>query len=330
MSVDIMKFWLGVEVVPPPPSLVPTGVPFIDKLLGGGQKAAGVYGLLGPIGSCKTTTGIMLAVEAARRLYQVEGETGQSFAVMVSYEQSIAELQARALSCATGIPSSEFTNRPRDMVLRDHAVKPESIAFLRRLNFVSLLDTDPVIRRRLAEGINGIADHVHHLQEQRHANVGLVVVDYVGFIASYKMMSITDTSNLVRSAGDCARKHIANPNACPVWLIHQLSGSANQSASHGYRVRRKHADGSSKFGDSLDATFVMGKPNPEQWLSVQCLSSSNHFKPRTCFALLRGDICRVEEAGEKFIVRRKVSVNLKPDDSVAADDDQQIDDELFY
>lgn len=329
MSIDVLNSWLGFNAVPPPPPLMPTGVPFIDKLLGGGQDVAGVYGLLGPIGSCKTTTGIMLAVEAARRLYQVEGVTGQSFAVMVSYEQSIAELKARALSCATGIPTSKLTNRPTAHVLRERGVQSETIAFLGRLVFVSFLEPDSVVKQRLEDGITGIAEHVHYLQAQRHANVGFVVVDYVGFIASYKMMSITDTSTLVRSAGDRARKHIAKPNACPVWLIHQLSGSANQSASHGYRVRRKHADGSTKFGDSLDATFVMGKPNPEQWLSVQCLSSSNHFKPRTCFALLRGDICRVEEAGEKFIVRREASMTVGPDVCVAADDDQQTDAELF-
>lgn len=322
MSIDIMKLFSGGDATPPPPPLVRTGVPFIDELLGGGQKAAGVYGLLGPIGSCKTTTGIMLAVEAARRLEQAEGSDAGSFVVMVSYEQYIAELQARAMSCVTGIPTSEFTNRPTGEVLRERGVKAETIAFLRRLIFVSFPDADPVIKQRLEDGITGIADHVHFIQDQRHANVGLVVVDYIGFIATLQEMSNADTSNLVRSAGDHARKHIARPNACPVWLIHQLSGAANSGAQHGFRVCQQQADGSSKFGDSLDATFVLGKPNPEQWLSVQCLSASNRFKPRACFALLRGEICRVEEAGEKFIVRRKASVNLKSDDSVAADDDQ--------
>ena len=329
MSIGIRKNLQGGDNTQTPPQLVPMGVPFIDKLLGGGMEPNGVYGLLGPFGSCKTTTGIMFAVETARRLELTEGKAASSFVVMVNYEQSIAELQARALSCATGIPTSDFTNRPKDKALRERGIKSETIAFLRRLVFVSFIDTDPVLRMRLEEGITGIAEHVHCLQAQRQANVGLVVVDYVGFIATLQELSITDTTNLVRSAGDHARKHIAIPNACPVWLIHQLSGAANSDARHGYRVGRKQADGSPMFGDCLDATLLMGKPNPEQWLSVQCLSSSNHFKPRTCFALLRGDICRVEEAGEKFIVRREARMNLEHDDSMAADDDQRSDDELF-
>lgn len=319
MSIDIMKVFSGGDATPPPPPLVPTGVPLIDKLLGGGQNARGVYGLLGPIGSCKTTTGIMLAVEAARRLERAEGRTGGSFVVMVSYEQYSAELQARAMSCVTGIPTSEFTNRPTGEVLRERGVKAETIAFLRRLIFVSFPDADPVIKQRLEDGITGIADHVHFLQDQRQANVGLVVVDYIGFIATLQEMSDADTSNLVRSAGDCARRHIAEPDSCSVWLIHQLSGAANNGAAHGYRVGQRQADGSSKFGDSLDATIVMGKPTPKQWLTVQCVSASSRLKPHACFALLRGDICRVEEAAEKFVVRREGRSNLRRDDSTLDD-----------
>lgn len=316
---------------PPISPLVPTHIPFIDVLLGGGQKQDGVYGLLGPIGSCKTTTGIMLAVEGARRLEAIAGKAGRSIVMMVSYEQKAFELQTRALSCVTGIASSQFTNQDRNTVLRRHGIKPDQIAFLNRLVFVSHVDGDLNTKQRLEEGMSGIADLVSDLCDERDAHVGLVIVDYLGAIATITDMSLKETSQLVASAGNRARLHIARRNDCPVWLVHQVSGQANNRAAHGLRIRSSQADGSAGFSRSLDATLVFGKPNLSNLFTVECaIRERKTTQCRHRFASLKGDICRIEDAGEEFVTQSDAKLDADFDDPATNVKGQQFDDDDIF
>ncbi len=316
--------------VPSKSPLVPTGVPFIDKMLGGGQIQDGVYGLLGPFGSCKTTTGVMLAVEAARRMELDEGKAAGSFVVMFSYEQTRVELQALALACATGIPTSTFKNCHQPAVLREYEVKPHQISFLSRLVFVNYVDADGDLRGQLDSGIIGIADHLKQLQTSRDANVGLVIVDYIGAIATINNMSSVEAERFVGSVGQEACLRIARPNGCPVWLIHQLSGEANQIALHGLRARSEQTSDSTRFDSRLNATFVMGRPNDANLLTVRCTVKENHtIRTLDRIASLRGDICRIEETAESYVVRRAARHQVSGDNAATSKRVMEIDCDIF-
>lgn len=308
--------------------LVPTNVPLVDKLLGGGVESRGVYGLLGPYGSCKTTLGIMLAVEAARRLHQAEGDAGRSIVVLVSYEQTVAELRGRALSYVTGIPTRSITHIDSAADCSAPVVRREQTAFLRRLLIISDFDADKETKRQLRKGITGIASLIEQLRQARKCGIGLVIVDYVGAIAALRDLDEVRTSQLVESAGSDARRSIALPNECPVWLIHQLNGSANQSAKRGYLVKREQADGGRKFTDSLDGVICLGQPNAEQWLTVQSYVQRTFCK-NACFAQLRADICLVEYAGEERTIRRHAG-SMKDDERPDRNAPRSLNDDDFF
>ena len=81
--------------------LVTTGLPFLDRFLGGGHTGGELYGVLGPYGSCKTTLALMLLVEGAKSFMRkrsaddYEGKIPLAF--MVSYETRTPEMRNRSV-----------------------------------------------------------------------------------------------------------------------------------------------------------------------------------------------------------------------------------------
>lgn len=80
-----------------------TGLPFIDYYLGGGDVEGEVYGLLGPVGSCKTTLAVQLSTLGAARDYAEwlagEGKTPLKVSYHFNYEGPIDVIKMRALCC---------------------------------------------------------------------------------------------------------------------------------------------------------------------------------------------------------------------------------------
>ena len=78
----------------------PTGVCYVDHILNGGTLAGELYGVLAPSGGGKTTTGIAIAVERARR---------QLHTALFSYETEVQpEISNRVYMVAGNIPRKAF------------------------------------------------------------------------------------------------------------------------------------------------------------------------------------------------------------------------------
>jgi hypothetical protein len=80
-----------------------TGCAVFDKLHDGGARACQYSGFLAPYGGGKTALTLNAAVACAKRKRHV--------AVFQYEQQVVVELKPRILSCATGVPSSEFVDR---------------------------------------------------------------------------------------------------------------------------------------------------------------------------------------------------------------------------
>ena len=65
------------------------------------------------------------------------------------------------------------------------------------------------------------------------------------------------------------RSHIAAELECPVWLVHQLSGKANEKGPGAFYDYTDSAE-SKSFAENLDFCFVIGKPNAENLCQLTC------------------------------------------------------------
>jgi hypothetical protein len=86
-----------------------TGMGWIDRYMGGGERIGEVYGFLAPYGTCKTTLGVQLWTESAIMACAEAGESDGGdgsigLSVFVSFEApKLPELAHRALMCTTRV-----------------------------------------------------------------------------------------------------------------------------------------------------------------------------------------------------------------------------------
>ena len=292
---------------------VPTGVPYMDDLLGGGMLPTGVYGLLGPIGSCKTMTAVQLMVASARASEATAPQAIKT-AVMYAYEMSHVELRQRTLSSGTGLPTRTFAENSLSNLIRQETVRPDTLSYLKHLEYVVYDEVNADVQTLMESGIAGIAKHLEdHVSPGR--DIDLVVIDYVGAIGQTRDSSPHKERLIVECAADDARRLIAEPFDCPVLLIHQYSGDANHRGKQGYRLRASHASASHEFAARLDACFAFGEPRGDTRIqTLECVSGTRRHCGGHRFVRLRGDICRMEEVGERVVIERNTTndTSLRP------------------
>ena len=276
-----------------------TGIDFIDPCLGPVRPGGQLYGLLGPIGVGKSTLGAMIAVEGAKRAYagQMVSEMPATW-VYVNIDGKASDMQERLISHGAKISRNE-TSRDRDGLLANlstnenyHAFETERRAELphredlllgeteRLIDFSSrvygrhfrLVDLDSVEwgrtqpSQRIAERLGCMALDVQ---------IAGVVIDYVG--RAVKDFVDPDffriPAETIRFIQGCRRQIVDRWN-CPVWLIHQLNGEANQKKPGAMQHHRDAADCGS-FGENLDACFVLGQRDRISGaFLLQCTKSS--------------------------------------------------------
>ena len=82
---------------------ISTGFPFVDLFLEGGDVEGEVYGLLGPVGSCKTTLMVQFSTGGALRDWAIWEASGRKCPLKISYhfnyEGPIDAIKQRALCC---------------------------------------------------------------------------------------------------------------------------------------------------------------------------------------------------------------------------------------
>ena len=282
------------------PEPIRTRVDFIDKLLGG-QLAQGVHGLLGPIGSGKTTLAIQIAVEGAR-IQQEKAwlkETAGSW-VFVSCDDAGRHIVRRAFSHAAKVDREAIgQGRPSDVRLANKYERSRS---------KELAMPDGVVPSELERCTTAselLGNHFHLVdfssgspvnksfspmtfvsQElQRLAQVGPisgVVVDYIGALARRHMnldgSSRANQSQVIQQMLAEAKTCIANRFDCPVWLVHQLNRAANRRSALQPQHHRDAAE-CKHFDEFLDACLCFGCQDAETRCMLMHRSKSPFTEP---------------------------------------------------
>lgn len=136
-----------------------------------------------------------------------------------------------------------------------------------------------------------------------------IVIDYVGLMCWNYLQAQGHKDDrmlrhLVGKAPSVFRNKVALHFKCPVYLIHQLSGAANDKSS-GARLSHTDAAEAKNFGENLDFCFIVGPPNGEllfQFINSKHRRSGAHDP---LIMRLRGELSRIESTGEMYRVDTK-------------------------
>jgi hypothetical protein len=268
-----------------PHQLIPTGIPFLDRPMQGGQLPKGVHGFLGPIGGGKTTLAAMLAVEGAWAQYRNRDQAAQSgcwvlatigeparhiWPRITSYGAKIARQTIEVASCVEDLTSAyglrDYERRLVDELgdvdgaERGELGRLEALQRVLRGHF-SHLDLDSRTRFDRAKGPAGdIRNHLEALRSTGQPIAG-VVIDYIGkavdrFVQWNEIPPRLISHYIQEFLRDC-RELIAERFGCPVWVFHQLAGAAN---GRGAACCLTHVDAKEcrHLGEHVDTCFVIG------------------------------------------------------------------------
>ncbi len=260
-----------------------TGIDFLDQYLPHSQPANLVYGLLGPIGVGKSTLGAMIAVEGAKKEYarRLAGSTSGTW-VIVNFDGSETDVLERIVSHGAKISRSQryrrsiqenlsriWANHLYELKRKEELPQAKGILFgeTERLRYFTahLWNQELHLLHLASEGISRaeplvqtISGHIERLVQ--HRRIAGVVIDYVGMAVREYVghdSPYWELSHEICSFVSDSREQIAERWDCPVWLVHQLNGAANQNRPG---IVQHHNDASEcrRFGEGLDACFTLG------------------------------------------------------------------------
>lgn len=285
----------------------PTRCKFFDTLLNGGQGAKEVIGLLGPHGSCKTTSIIQVATNIAGDARSDWLENGEEGPLGISYlffwEGTLDEMRLRALSCVGRIDRSTLEDGEWETMSTAKTLKPyEKRLFSKKLKMgarvkgergrcadaqrqlninLRLIDmtgndvNNPSRGKGMVDEIAAIiaADQEHLVRQGYEPYVAFVGIDYLGAVVERYLDDYPHERkhlrHYLRGFPLHAKNKIAIPFDTTVWVLHQLSGDANSFAP-GRIPKSTDAAEAKSFRENLDFALVFSNPDPNAHLLVSC------------------------------------------------------------
>lgn len=276
--------------------VIPTEFAPLDVLIGGGDRAGAVYGLVGAINAGKTTLAGQITLNrisrylSAHRKKRKEVDPKWMRAYYISYEINSKEFTLRAIPYLAGIHSDDLrrvdgaVSRLSRVFGKDehgktcrHEVDEFSkqtklgdkilSAYQRARCWGERLDRTLCFAgfNEAGRGMNGI-DEVAQLVEadqRRRGDPGvlMITIDHVAAM-SEKYMMVPGREHITRqqfidSIPSEAVSQLAVPFKCPVWLVHQAAGYMNDK-SPGARAHLSDALGSRTFAISCYYSLHLG------------------------------------------------------------------------
>lgn len=277
--------------------LQPTYVPFLDKLLGGGTApTGGVYGILGPTGVGKTHLASMIASNGATSgsVFQIAC-VGSLPWVLFDIETQQALTQQRILSHSAKVKRDNVWTGHTEMQAYEQERRSELpeiqgrfISERERLTHVrhvmgcqvKLICQDDLFKH----GPDGIEYHFTDFpkwiaecitKNSSDTLLGGIVIDGVSnvWIHSRESSSMTERE-FIQDFVDNFCRELSFSEQCPVWITHQVNGTACH-ASPVAPLSHREAARCKTFARSLDACFVLGNPSKDTVFAIQCTRSKS-------------------------------------------------------
>lgn len=267
------------------PKLLPSGIPWLDEMMGGGFAKKECYVLLGPTGGGKSFFCNQIMVTGAQLQAVIDRQNGKGqYWYYFTYELSKEQMLPRILQCGARVHINTLRQGEIDQLsdassLKEYEfseyINPSHIPyrlgekerieqFLQSISGKNGQSMSEIVDFSGDEGGDGgvdeIAAYLHNCSEEGKHPIG-VVIDYAGhcvyrYVESRRMRPETVFSILPNFV-DRVRNLIAVPFDCVVWVVHQLHGNATKGKQG--IIHHTDAFGSRNFGMGADFCFQLSK-----------------------------------------------------------------------
>jgi hypothetical protein len=146
------------------------------------------------------------------------------------------------------------------------------------------------------------------LRRRPHSYLLAAWVDYLGALARRHIAAsahdYSDLRHLVAEGVLLLGSDVARRFGCPLWLTHQLSGTAN---ARGPAARMHHTDAAEakNAAENADFAFVAGTPTEERQLCVLACTKHRRRPPRRpAVVRIDGPLSRIVDVSGKYVVNR--------------------------
>lgn len=318
------------SILPPPVLKRPTGITYIDRHIVG-QRRGDCNGILGIRGAGKTTLGMHMALQHAKKCYDaaLRGEPAE-LSVFTSYEEPESKLQRRAWSNAAEISwdtldqmtdweqlSTGLSLKPYEQWRRNNAdsggiVLGERERYESAIQWVNrhfvFLDMSGSERFPNAGrgGVPEIVSALNRLQEERQMKISQVVFDYAGLIVRRSMADRGISPDAIRHElgpfGDRIRQEVSIRYDCTSWVLHQMSSDQGKRGPTTLLTDLDAAE-AHNFGENMAAVACLGSADPATKCQLLNWSKARYVDRLNCppsVVMLNGLFYRFDDVSDRY------------------------------
>jgi hypothetical protein len=269
-----------------PESRKPTGVSFVDDILGGGVRGKETIGILGPSGGGKTTLSLQLLCEVMK---------SQRHAMFCSFEQNIqGDISTRIYSYLTHTHIRKFENGMPEETKQKLQVLSSITPYMHLYNHCDK-----------SHGFGGVAEIAKniYIEQEEGRKPEIIIIDWLlPMVERYMASKGIDSSQLryhIRSAVDELVQLAIRYDTCVI-IAHQLNTEA-ASRGPGSKPRWTDAAECKSFSWMLNYTLALGNKDENNCMWI-CGSKARNNANIEKIIQLEGEYCRFRNMDDSYTV----------------------------
>lgn len=302
--------------------LKPTNVHFVDRLLGGGTKPEGVYGILSPTGVGKSTLACMIAANSATGSSIFRQQSPESLpCVLFDLHNGRSLSEQRIVSHVGRIGRDHVWHESQEILPYEEKRKGELptkngslLSSFERAKFTRetlgrklylLSDCDEAPNLSCGATPSWISLELTRAV-QHYGGLGGIVIDGARQVwyASEGKVKCFEHDFLEQLVTQFCRT-LAKRFQCPVWITHQIR-YAQACAPPTTQLTHLDAADCKSFAKAMDACLVMGtSSDPDGVFSIQCTKGDKKIVSNERILLKYDDVFSTIVEAKDFVEDRK-------------------------